>query len=160
VAGHHQLAADEGVGLGGKDTGPAPYELLCSAFGACTAITLRMYAERKGWPLRGLHVFERKGKEGTIARVLSFEGELDNDQRARLADIAERTPVTLTLKARCRDHHDRRLIANGRAGEQWSLRFRAAADLSIGSPPGDLQDGKLACAHVRRVLRQGPDFSV
>jgi putative redox protein len=101
VAGHHQLAADEGVGLGGKDTGPAPYELLCSALGACTAITLRMYAERKGWWLRGLHVdvhFERKGKEGTIARVLSFEGELDNDQRARLADIAERTPVTLTLK--------------------------------------------------------------
>ena len=60
-----------------------------------------MYAERKGWPLRGLHVdvrFERKDGEGAIARVLSFEGELNNDQRGRLADIAERTPVTLTLK--------------------------------------------------------------
>jgi putative redox protein len=101
TARHHQLNADESVKLGGKDTGPAPYALLCSALGACTAITLRMYAERKGWLLRGLHVdvrFEWKGGEGTIARVLSFEGELNNDQRARLADIAERTPVTLTLK--------------------------------------------------------------
>ena len=101
TTGHHQLNADESVKLGGKDTGPAPYELLCSALCACTAITLRMYAERKGWPLRGLQVdvrFEWKGGEGAIARVLSFEGELNSDQRARLADIAERTPVTLTLK--------------------------------------------------------------
>jgi putative redox protein len=101
AAGHHELKADESVKLGGKDTGPAPYELLCSALGACTAITLRMYAERKGWALRELHVdvhFESKNKEGAIARVLSFEGELNDEQRARLADIAERTPVTLTLK--------------------------------------------------------------
>jgi putative redox protein len=60
-----------------------------------------MYGERKAWPLRGVQIdvrFSRTGKEGAIARVLSFDGELTQEQRARLADIAERTPVTLTLK--------------------------------------------------------------
>ena len=83
------------------DSGPAPFEILCSALAACTAITLRRYAERKAWPLRGMSVdvrFSGTGKEVAIARVLSFEGELSQEQRARLADIAERTPVTLTLK--------------------------------------------------------------
>jgi putative redox protein len=101
TAGHHQLNADEALALGGKDTGPAPFELLCSALGACTAITLRMYAERKAWPLRGVQVdlhFSVTGKDSAIARVLSFDGDLSEEQRARLADIAERTPVTLTLK--------------------------------------------------------------
>jgi putative redox protein len=100
-AGHHELNADESIALGGKDVGPAPYELLCSALCACTAITLRMYAERKQWPLQALHVnvhFKREGESESIDRVLKFEGELNHDQRARLADIAERTPVTLTLK--------------------------------------------------------------
>jgi putative redox protein len=60
-----------------------------------------MYAERKAWPLRGVQVdvrFSGTGKEGAIARALSFDGELSQEQRARLADIAERIPVTLTLK--------------------------------------------------------------
>lgn len=101
TAGHHQLSSDEGVELGGKDVGPTPSELLCAALCACTAITLRMYAERKSWSVREMHVdvrFKRQGKEGSITRVLSFKGELDDQQRARLMDIAERTPVTLTLK--------------------------------------------------------------
>jgi hypothetical protein len=56
LAGHHQVSADECAELGGKDVGPSPSELLCAALCACTAITLRMYAERKSWPLRGVQV--------------------------------------------------------------------------------------------------------
>jgi putative redox protein len=100
-AGHHPLTADEGPALGGQDTGPAPHELLCAALCACTAITLRMYAVRKGWPLRAAHVdvlFQQEGEKRTMTRRLRLEGEVDEAQRARLADIAERTPVTLTLK--------------------------------------------------------------
>jgi putative redox protein len=75
--------------------------LLCAALAACTAITLRMYAERKAWSLRAAHIdvlFQHEGEKRTMTRRLRLEGELDEAQRARLADIAERTPVTLTLK--------------------------------------------------------------
>lgn len=101
VAGHHELRADESAALGGKDEGPAPHELLCAALAACTAITLRMYAERKAWPLQAAHVdvlFQLEGEKRTMTRRLRLSGDLDEAQRARLADIAERTPVTLTLK--------------------------------------------------------------
>lgn len=101
VAGEHRLKSDEGVAVGGRDLGPAPHELLCAALGACTAITLRMYAQRKDWRLTSVHVdvqFQLQGKDRTITRKLRLEGALDQAQRARLADIAERTPVTLTLK--------------------------------------------------------------
>jgi putative redox protein len=101
ATGHHRLAADEGPELGGRDSGPAPYDLLVASLGACTAITLRMYAERKQWPVEAVHAdirFVRDGDNQRIDRVIRIEGKVDEDQKKRMADIAERTPVTLTLK--------------------------------------------------------------
>jgi putative redox protein len=100
-AGHHDFLADEGTGGGGADAGASPFGLVLSGLGACTAITLRMYAERKNWPLTSLAVeleYYRDEKAFRIERVLHVEGALDDEQRGRLADIAERTPVTLALK--------------------------------------------------------------
>jgi len=99
-AGHHDLVADEPVSAGGADAGPNPFALVLSGLGACTAITLRMYAERKSWPLKELSVEMtcfREDKAVKIERVLTIGG-LDAEQSARMADIAERTPVTLALK--------------------------------------------------------------
>jgi putative redox protein len=96
----HTIRADEGPELGGKDAGPAPYDLLISALGACTVITLRMYAERKQWPVTAVKAeihHEREGDAERIDRKLFIEGA-DVAQSKRMAEIAERTPVTLTLK--------------------------------------------------------------
>ena len=101
VTGHHRLTVDEGPALGGKDVGPGPYELLTSALAACTVIPLRMYAERKQWPVTAvqadIHFSRGEDKSERIDRVLRIEGA-DAEQKKRMAEIAERTPVTLTLK--------------------------------------------------------------
>ena len=97
---HHTLTADESVKIGGGDTGPSPFDLLLSSLGACTAITLRMYAERKKWPLAGVHLrltYRWEGDAPRIDRDLTLKG-LDPEQRARCAEIAEKTPVTRALK--------------------------------------------------------------
>jgi len=101
TAGHH-LTADEGTAAGGTDTGPAPYGLLLASLGACTSITLRMYADRKGWQLGDIHVALRHQKSDAgdqIERDIRFGAALSEEQRTRLAEIAEKTPVTKTIRA-------------------------------------------------------------
>ena len=102
-AGGHPLTADEPLAGGGTNTGPAPYGLLLSALGACTSITLRMYADRKGWQLGTIRVVLKHTKhhDGSdlIDREISFSAPLSDEQRARIADIVEKTPVTKTIKA-------------------------------------------------------------
>jgi len=112
AAGAHALTADEPEDLGGGDTGPNPYDLLLASLGACTAITLRMYADRKGWPLKSVEIGldqnrahakdcddceSKTGKVLKIHRQIELEGAIDDDQRKRLLEIADRCPVHQSL---------------------------------------------------------------
>jgi len=98
--GEFRLRADESADKAGADTGPEPHEILLSALGACTSMTLRLYAERKGWPLTGVQVrltgAPADGKYAII-RHITMAGDLDAEQRARLLDIASKCPVHRTL---------------------------------------------------------------
>ena len=97
----HELTSDEPEKRGGTNTGPSPYELMLASLGACTAITLRMYADRKQWALGAIDVKLRLIKEGEAAprieRVIVIGETVDADQQAKLLEIADKTPVTKAL---------------------------------------------------------------
>jgi putative redox protein len=100
-----RLMADEPLDVGGLGSGPGPYELIAAGLGACTAMTVRLYAERKGWPLARIRVAVRHDKVSgqtppdVFDRRIALEGPLDAEQTARLMDIAEKCPVHRTLEA-------------------------------------------------------------
>jgi putative redox protein len=104
ACGPNRWAADEPVSNGGTDAGPGAHELLLSALGACTSITLTLYAKRKAWPLAGVSVRLRHeradgptGMTTRIDREIALAGALSDEQRQRLLAIAERCPVHRTL---------------------------------------------------------------
>ena len=101
TAGAHELKSDEPERRGGTNTGASPFELMLGSLGACTAITLRMYADRKQWNLGTVGVSMRLLKEGDgpmrVERKISVSEKMEPDQQAKLLEIADKTPVTKAL---------------------------------------------------------------
>ena len=100
--GRHEMLCDERPARGGADAGPMPFEYLLSGLGACTSITLRMYAQRKGWNIGSVSVSLalRRGEDGDkVERRVSLSAPVTPEQQAKLLEICERTPVTLAVRS-------------------------------------------------------------
>jgi putative redox protein len=126
------ILIDEPASVGGLGSGPNPYDLMSAALGACTAMTLRLYAERKGWPLTHVEVGVRHHRASLDARDLferriRVDGALDAAQRAQLLAIAERCPVHRTL--------DR-----GADVKTTITQAGAAGEPSLAAPPEHMRD--------------------
>jgi uncharacterized OsmC-like protein len=117
--GPHRLRADEPVDVGGADAGPGPYELILAALGACTSITVRLFAERRQWPLQGVRVAlshsrvhaedcvncdAEASRLDRIDMEISFLGDLSAEQRRKLSDVASKCPVHRTLTSSIQIH--------------------------------------------------------
>ena len=107
VSGHFEIVADEPAGEGGTDLGPAPFQLLLAALAACSSMTVRMYAKRKGWPLGrievDLSILKADAAAGRprdkVIRKLTLGGDLTPEQREKCLEIAKKCPVARTLEA-------------------------------------------------------------
>ena len=112
----HTIIIDEAKDVGGDGKGPDPYDLLLSALGGCTSMTIMMYARRKGWPLEGVQVtlhhekihasdceecITEEGKLDQITKTIFLKGDLTQEQRERLLEIADRCPVNKTITTEC-----------------------------------------------------------
>ena len=113
----HTIIVDEAKDVGGDGRGPDPYDLLLTALGSCTSMTIMMYARRKEWPLEGVQVklthekihatdcdecMTEEGKLDQITKTIYLKGDLTQEQRERILEIADRCPVNKTLTTECR----------------------------------------------------------
>ncbi|HXA38759.1 MAG TPA: OsmC family protein [Phenylobacterium sp.] len=131
------LLIDEPVSVGGLGSGPHPYDLLSAALGACSSITMRLYAERKGWPLGRVQVSVLHHRASLDARdlfelTIALEGPLDEAQKAKLMEIAEHCPVHRTL--------DRG------SDVRATLTASVTAEPSLAAPPQHMRDAQAASA--------------